>query len=333
MVSMVEAAHRWASFPGMAAKPPRTTKAQPPKSPSGNTGIERLGSYEELDVRLDHGNGTCWCFMQPGESPSFTPPLLSEMRALQHVFGELFAVSQPGRPPFRFLVVASHIPGIFNLGGDLSLFASLIRAGDRDGLTQYARSCIDVIYHNAVSYDLPIVTIAMVQGNALGGGFEAALSCDVIIAEESAKFGLPEILFNLFPGMGAYSFLSRRVGPHMAEKMIGSGRIYEAEELLRIGVIDLVVKDGEGPAAVKAYVSRHRRRHGAEQALYKVRRRVAPVSYDELRDVSDLWVEVALELAEADLRKMARITNAQRRRWTGPSARDEAEVVQQRAAS
>ena len=50
------------------------------------------------------------------------------------------------------------------------------------------------------------------QGECLGGGFEAALSSDVIVAEKSARFGFPEILFNLFPGMGAYSFLERKIG-------------------------------------------------------------------------------------------------------------------------
>jgi DSF synthase len=56
---------------------------------------------------------------------------------------------------------------------------------------------------------LPILTVGLVQGAALGGGFEALLSFDYVVAERDATFGLPEILFGLFPGMGAHSLLSR----------------------------------------------------------------------------------------------------------------------------
>ena len=80
------------------------------------------------------------------------------------------------------------------------------------------------------------------QGDALGGGFECALASDLIVAEERAQLGFPEILFNLFPGMGAYSLLSRRVGMKGAEKMILSARLYTAEELHELGVVDLLVE-------------------------------------------------------------------------------------------
>jgi DSF synthase len=169
--------------------------------------------------------------------------------------------------------------------------------------------------NNAASYGLPIITIAMVQGDALGGGFEAALSCNIIVAEKRAKFGLPEVLFNLFPGMGAYSFLSRRVGAAMAEKMIISGKIYDAAELHAMGIVDILVEDGEGPAAVRSYITRNTRRHNAEQAVYQVRRRVDAIPYEELSDITKIWVEAALRLTETDLRKMERIAMAQNRRW------------------
>ena len=71
----------------------------------------------------------------------------------------------------------------------------------------------------------------MVQGDSLAGGFENALANDVIIAEKRAKFGMTEKIFNLFPGMGAYSFLARRLGTSQAEKMIFGGQTYSAEEL------------------------------------------------------------------------------------------------------
>lgn len=282
--------------------------------------VERIGHYSELNVFLDRSTATFWCMMRP-EKPCFRPSLLRELSEMQRSIRRLFIGAPPDKPPVRYFVVGSEAPGIFNLGGDLSLFAELIRLGDREALARYAGACIEVVYNNSIGYELPIVTIGMVQGDALGGGFEAALSCDVIIAERSAKFGLPEILFNLFPGMGAYSFLARKIGPHGAEKLIASGKVYDAAELDRMGVIDVLVDDGEAPAEVRSYIARHARRHNAEQALFKVRRRVTPVTFQELMDVTELWVDAALKLSEADLRRMERITSAQSRRWTNRSTR------------
>src|SRR2546421_680003 len=82
----------------------------------------------------------------------------------------------------------------------------------------------------------------------------------VIVAEESAQLGFPEILFNLFPGMGAYSFLSRRIGMRAAEELILSGRILPAAKLREMGVVDVVCKDGEGQTAVREWIA-HNSKH------------------------------------------------------------------------
>ena len=98
-------------------------------------------------------------------------------------------------------MLASDVPGVFNLGGDLDLFRQHIMAGDRGGLLRYAKACIEVLYGNIINLGRDLTTVSLVQGDALGGGFEAALSSNVLIAERNAKLGLPEVLFNLFPGM------------------------------------------------------------------------------------------------------------------------------------
>src|SRR5690348_4331991 len=190
----------------------------------------RDAGYETLDVELDATRRLYWCRLRPQGRPCFTPELLRDVTAMQASIRRLCA-AEPQDLPIRYFACASAIPGIFNLGGDLSLFQELIAAGDLAGLQRYGHAAVQAIHTNHTAFDLPIVTIALVQGDALGGGFECALAHDLIIAERSAKFGLPEVLFNLFPGMGAYSFLSRRIGRVQAEKMILSGRIYTAEEL------------------------------------------------------------------------------------------------------
>ena len=181
-------------------------------------------------------------------------------------------------------------------------------------MLRYAHSVVDEGYLNAVHLNLPIITVSLVQGDALGGGFEAALSSNLIIAERSAKFGLPEILFNLFPGMGAYSFLARRVNPALAERLIFSGRLYTAEELYELGVVDVLAKDGAGIGALHDYVARNSDRHAAHRAIYAARHRYNPISRDEMLDIATTWVDTALTFNDKDLRKMERLAAAQDRR-------------------
>jgi DSF synthase len=321
----------FAAHPGFMAAPFGSTARQgTPRPAMSGYGLH---SFENLTVEMDAKSRTCWCYMRPQERASFTPALLADMARLQQSFTQICSDAPPMDSPLRYLVVGSHVPGVFNLGGDLPLFAAIIRSGDRDALHAYARSCIDVIYNNAIAYELPIVTIAMVQGDALGGGFEAALSCNVIVAERSAKFGLPEILFNLFPGMGAYNFLSRRLGPVAAEKIILSGKVYDAQELQAMGLIDILVDDGRAPATIRSYIARHSRRHNAEHSVYRVRQTMDPIRYQELCEIGDIWVEAALRLSEADLRKMERITVAQERRWAARESSEAPEFSSRRSAS
>ena len=108
------------------------------------------------------------------------------------------------------------------------------------------RLSIEVMYSIYSNMDVPLVTISLIRGNALGAGFEGALSCDYIVAEKNVQLGFPEVIFNMFPGMGAYSFLARRLDPARVERMILNGRIYSAEELYDMGLIDLVSEDGHG---------------------------------------------------------------------------------------
>jgi DSF synthase len=114
--------------------------------------------------------------------------------------------------------------------------------------------------------------------------------------------------------MEAYSFLARRVGPVLAEKIIFSGKIYTSPELHEMGIVDKVVKREEGREALYEYVSCNNRQFTSRRALYKVRRRYSPVDYQEMTDIMDIWVYAALELDVSSLRKMDRLVRAQNKR-------------------
>lgn len=266
----------------------------------------------QLTTRHDADNRAYWCLMHAQPRPCFSPQLLHESRVVQRHLLQKFQTE--GQPFVDYLVLASAVPGVFNLGGDLKLFVELIRRRDTDRLLNYAQACIDVCYHQSINLDNTVTTIALVQGDALGGGFEAALSCSVLIAERQAQLGLPEVLFNLFPGMGAYSFLARRLDPIRAERLILSGKLYSAQELYDMGVVDVLAEPGAGEQAVEDFIRRHRKTRLARQALQRVRQIHQPVQYDELMAIVRVWVDTALQLEEKDLKTMERLVRAQERR-------------------
>src|SRR5579883_2251486 len=268
--------------------------------------------FRELEASFDPIAGLVLCNFKFASRPSFTRQLLEDIGTIQDIVIANEAEGRSGE--VRYVAWASKTPGIWNLGGDLDLFAQLIRAQDRDTLLRYAFTVVGEGYRNHLAFDLPLVTVSLVQGDALGGGFEAALSSNVIIAERRARFGLPEVLFNLFPGMGAYTYLSRRITPGIAERMILSGRIYSAVELYEMGVVDILCEDGGGHEALYAFMSRNEQRHRMQRAVYAARRRINPITRKELEDIAASWVDLALQLSERDLRVMARLVAAQDRR-------------------
>lgn len=262
--------------------------------------------YTELEIVYEQDYGLAWYFMDARPRPCCTPALISEF---QQWYDELD--SSPHLGDVRYIALASKVPGIFNLGGDLNLFLQLIRNGDEEGLMHYATSCIDTLYRHHKHLGRDITTISLVQGDALGGGMEYAISGDVLIAERSAKMGMPEILFNLFPGMGAYSLLSRKVGPVLAEKMILGGCLYSAEKLYEMGIVDILAEDGEGEQAVLDYIHKEERARNGYKAFRHAKQYCNPVTYEELKNITTTWVEAALRLDDKNLRMMERLVKRQ----------------------
>jgi enoyl-CoA hydratase/carnithine racemase len=138
---------------------------------------------------------------------------------------------------------------VFAAGADIKEMADMSYTDmvDRSGRLQSAFSAVARI---------PKPVVAAVTGYALGGGCELALCADIRIAGAGAKLGQPEILLGVIPGAGGTQRLARLVGPARAKDLIFTGRFVDADEALRIGLVDQVVPDDQVYAEARAWAGR-----------------------------------------------------------------------------
>ncbi|MGE0486957.1 MAG: crotonase/enoyl-CoA hydratase family protein [Gammaproteobacteria bacterium] len=279
---------------------------------------ELLGDTAELtnlDLRFDERQGILWKYISARATPYFSHELLDDIRTVQNRVRnrENGQGRFRGHTPVRYVVFASHRPGVFSLGGDLRLFRQLIARRDRNALFRYARKATDAVYYHAANFGQSM-SFSLVQGIAMGGGFEAALAGNVLVAEKGSRLGFPEVLFGLFPGMGAYTLLRRRVDAATAERLILSARNYEAEELHAMGVVDVLCEPGEGEDYICSYVSRQSSRPGAV-AFRQAINRTNAIDREELYGIADAWVETAMTLPDDCLRRIDRLVANQGRNF------------------
>jgi DSF synthase len=238
---------------------------------------------------------------------------LAALAEMQQVFNDITA--NPGL--VRHFVMGSEVAGVFNFGGDLSLFVLLVRARDLESLRLYARRCIDLVWWWENAANLGVHTTALVQGDTLGGGLEAALLHHTVIFERSAQAGFPEVLFNLFPGMGGWNLSVRRGGFAVANDMVLSGQIYTAEQLHRRGLVDHVAEDHQGEQLMMQLIRGMEPRFRGTMAALQARRIATPIAYEALQTIVDHWAVTAMGLTNRDMRLMERLARAQVRKVGG----------------
>ena len=138
-------------------------------------------------------------------------------------------------PEVRVVVFGAAGERAFCAGADLKE-----RAGLTDADIMRQRHVIRAVFGALLA--LPQPAIAAVHGFALGGGCELALSCDLVVADETAIFGLPEVTVGLVPGGGGTQLALRRLGPGRAADLVLTGRKVGVDEAMRLGLVDRRVR-------------------------------------------------------------------------------------------
>ena len=264
------------------------------------------GQTTQLVAYYEEGRRTRWMMLRAQPRPSFNHELIEEIMNLSYT-------AQRSGLPIDFWVTGSLVPQMFNAGGDLRFFVECIRNNRREALRAYARACVDCIHSAARGFDTGAVTLAMIEGSALGGGFEAALAHHFILAQNSARLGFPEIAFNLFPGMGGYSLVARRSGMKLAEELICEGESHSAEWYETRGLVDKVFQPGEAYRATRTFIDTLRPKLNGVRAMLKARQRVLQLSRAELMDITEDWVDYAFTLEPKDIAYMERLVQLQNR--------------------
>lgn len=285
-------------------------------------------NFKQLSVKYEESHEVLWTYFNqknivPCANYEIVSELLQHQQEIAKTKGVLFSNDRVRN--IRYSVTASLTPNVFHLGGQLTLIRDLARNQQKEALLTYATKAVDLVYNRLSRFnDSQIVNISLVQGMALGGGLEGALTSDVLIAERKSLFSFPEMLFNMFPGMGGYSLVARKAGVSIADKMILGAKQYTAEQAYEMGIVDVLVDDGEGEKAVYNWIEKNKRFSNGYLAAQKAKNRVNPITYDELMDITRMWVDVALKLTEREFRIMDRFIDMQEKQYLPANAANQA---------
>lgn len=271
------------------------------------------GPLTQMSAWYETGRNVMWMMLHTHPRPCFNPDLLKDVASVVR------AAKESGLP-IDFWVSGSTIPGIYNVGGDLSYFVQHIRSGDRGPLMAYARACVDIVHQALTGFGVGAITISLIEGTALGGGFEAALAHQYVFAQKGSQLGFPEIAFNLFPGMGAYSLVARKAHMRLAEELISTGESHTAEWHHEKGLVDRVFEPGDAYMATRSFIDTMKPKLNGIHAMMRARQRVMPITKTELLEITEDWVESAFKLTEKDLAYMDRLVQLQNRKNVKPLA-------------
>ncbi len=209
----------------------------------------------------------------------------------------------------KHVVITSSNAQVWNMGGDLSFFVNCVEEKNYNLLKVYAYNCVAFVQALNNSFGVKdCVVVSVLEGNAYGGGFECALATDYIIAAHHVKCSFPEVLFGTFPGMGAYSLLTRKIGYKRTAEMINSGKKWSTSTLMEHSLIWKCVEQGQGVQTVVEAIKRNEL--PPKNAFEKI---CTSVTLEELQDIVDLWVNQVMQLDTHKLHVMKKLVNAQKK--------------------
>jgi enoyl-CoA hydratase/carnithine racemase len=229
------------------------------------------------------------------------------LEELEHLSAVLPALEEQAHA----LIIYSKLDCGFCAGADLRELSARSQTMQKSAAVAGVREFLERIHHVMNTLDAcPLTTIAAVQGICFGGGFELALTCDLIIADKTARFCFPELRLGLIPGFGGIPRLKRDLGNAIVRDLLLTGRSFNAGKAQQIGLVSQVVAEGQAlrvAQATGAQIGKFDRRTCAAAKKF-----IKPIPYDELRREIDIFCDLFTQPAvKAGLKKFVESTDAQ----------------------
>jgi enoyl-CoA hydratase/carnithine racemase len=209
------------------------------------------------------------------------------------------------------VIVHSTMKPGFCAGADLRELYGWMQQYGRAEVGRQARAYLERIHAVMNALDAsPLTTIAAVHGVTFGGGFELALTCDLIIADKMARFCFPELRLGLIPGYGGIPRLKRDLGNGVVRDLLLTGRSFNTTKAQQIGLTSQVVGEGEALRVARATAAQIAKFDRTTSAAAK--NFIKPIPHEELRREIDIFCELLTRPeVEAALRKFVESTDAQ----------------------
>jgi enoyl-CoA hydratase len=209
------------------------------------------------------------------------------------------------------LIIYSEMTSGFCAGADLRELYNRSRSMEKKDALKGVRDFLERIHRVLNLIDAsPLTTIAAVHGVTFGGGFELALTCDLIIADKMARFCFPELRLGLIPGFGGIPRLKRDLGNAVVRDLLLTGRSFNATKAQQVGLVSQAVGEGEALRAARATAAQLKKFDRA--TAVEAKRFIKPIPHEELKREIDLFCELFMRpAAEAGLRKFVENTTAQ----------------------
>ncbi len=207
------------------------------------------------------------------------------------------------------LIIHSTVKAGFSAGADLRELYARSKEAATPARAAKVRDFLERIHRVFNSIDAaPLITIAAVHGVCFGGGFELALTCDLIIADKMARFCFPELRLGLIPGFGGIPRLKRDLGNGVVRDLLLTGRSINAAKALGVGLVSQVAAEGEALRVARSTAAQLKKFDRPTSGAAK--RFIKPIPHDELRREIDIFCELFTQPAvEKGLRKFVESTD------------------------
>lgn len=259
-----------------------------------------------------NGSGLSWSLNNGVIELALHRPPCNEMGSVSLEELEVFATAlQTMQADAHALIIYSELKPGFSAGADLRELYLRSKSMEKAEAAKGVRDFLERMHRVLNLIDAsPLTTIAAVHGVTFGGGFELALTCDLIVADKMARFCFPELRLGLIPGFGGIPRLKRDLGNAVVRDLLLTGRSFNATKAQRIGLASQVVGEGETLLAARATATQLAKFDRATAAAAK--KFIKPIPHEELLREIDLFCELFSRPAvQAGLRKFVESTDAQ----------------------